>query len=105
MNADAPRSRTRKQVTARARALLTRAWRKAEEAFDAVFAARWGSALRRDARDQSDTLRALVLLEALGVDNPVGYETLELIPYVVADIHDWHRRMGHEELGEPGVCC
>lgn len=80
-------------------------WRRAEELYDAVFAARWRHAVRKDARDQDDTLRALVLLETLGVDNPVGYETLELIPYMIADLHEWHQRMGQDELGEPGVCC
>ncbi|MDV6013406.1 hypothetical protein F8178_13090 [Haloechinothrix sp. LS1_15] len=86
-------------------AKLRRAWRRAEELFDAVFTARWGPSARRAARDQADTLRALVLLETLGVDNPVRYETLELIPYLVADLHEWHRRMGKEEFGDPGVCC
>ncbi len=84
---------------------LRTAWRAVERYHDELFVAPWRQALQRDARRQEDTLRALVLLESLGVDNPVAYETLELIPYLVADLHGWHQRMGREEFGDPGVCC
>ncbi|MFV2195422.1 cory-CC-star protein [Nocardiopsis sp. LOL_012] len=81
------------------------AWRRVEDFHQAVFEARWGHARRREARTQQDTLRALLMLEALGVDDPAAYETLDLIPYMVADLHAWHRRMGREEFGSPGGCC
>ena len=81
------------------------AWRRAEAFHQAVFEARWGHARAREARTQQDTLRALLMLETLGVDNPVAYETLDLIPYMVADLHEWHRRMGREDFGAPGGCC
>jgi hypothetical protein len=80
-------------------------WRTLERGHDQVFVARWRQGLRREARRQEDTLRALVLLESLGVDNPVAYETLDLVPYLVADLHGWHQRMGRESFGDPGVCC
>ncbi|MEY7971239.1 cory-CC-star protein [Saccharomonospora xinjiangensis] len=80
-------------------------WRRLERAHDAVFVARWRRGLRREARREQDVLRALVLLESLGVDNPVAYETLDLLPYLVADVHAWHQRMGAERFGDPGVCC
>ncbi|SFP99639.1 hypothetical protein SAMN05421810_104143 [Amycolatopsis arida] len=84
---------------------LRSAWRRLERGHDALFVARWRQGLRREARRREDTLRALVLLESLGVDNPVAYETLDLVPYLVADLHAWHRRMGRESFGDPGVCC
>ncbi|GAA3740293.1 cory-CC-star protein [Salinactinospora qingdaonensis] len=84
---------------------LRRAWRHAEEFHEAWFRARWQRELRREARTQQDTLRALLLLDTLGVANPVGYETLDAIPYMVADLHEWHQRMGRESFGDPGVCC
>lgn len=87
------------------RSRLASIWRALEHGHDQVFVARWRQGLRREARRQEDTLRALVLLESLGVDNPVAYETLDLIPYLVADLHAWHRRMGRESFGDPGVCC
>ncbi|PXY27557.1 cory-CC-star protein [Prauserella muralis] len=84
---------------------LAAAWRRLERGHDQLFVARWRQGVRREARRQQDTLRALVLLESLGVDNPVAYETLEAIPYLVADVHAWHRRMGQESFGDAGVCC
>ncbi|PRX47225.1 hypothetical protein B0I33_106326 [Prauserella shujinwangii] len=87
------------------RTRLASAWRRAEAAHDQLFVARWRQGLRREVRRQEDTLRALVMLESLGVDNPVAYETLDLVPYLVADLHAWHRRMGQESFGDPGVCC
>lgn len=84
---------------------LTSLWRKVEAGHDQLFVARWRQGLRRDVRRQEDTLRALVMLESLGVDNPVAYETLELVPYLVADLHAWHQRMGRDSFGDAGVCC
>lgn len=81
------------------------AWRRLEAAHDAVFVARWRQGMRKEARRQHDTFRALVLLDSLGVENPVAYETLDLLPYLVADLHAWHQRMGRESFGDPGVCC
>ncbi|WP_017539233.1 MULTISPECIES: cory-CC-star protein [Nocardiopsis] len=84
---------------------LREAWRKVEEFHTAWFETRWRHVMRREARTQQDTLRALLLLETLGVEGPVAYETLDLIPYMVADLHEWHQRMGREDFGDPGVCC
>lgn len=81
------------------------AWRRFDAFHQAVFDARWGHARAREARTQSDTLRALVMLESLGVANPVAYETLDIVPYMVADLHEWHQRMGDLSAGEPQVCC
>ncbi|WP_394356498.1 cory-CC-star protein [Spiractinospora alimapuensis] len=60
---------------------------------------------RREARQRQDTLRALLLLESLGVEGPVAYETLDLLPYLVADLHEWHLRLGRDQFGVPGGCC
>lgn len=84
---------------------LLPAWRRLETWHDAVFVARWRQGVQREARRQEDTLRALVMLESLGVENPITYETLDLVPYLVADLHAWHQRMGRESFGDPGVCC
>ena len=86
-------------------ARVASAWRKLERGHDQIFVARWRQGVRREARRQEDTLRALVMLESLGVDNPVAYETLDLIPHLVADLHEWHQRMGRDSFGDPGVCC
>ncbi|MDT0302742.1 cory-CC-star protein [Streptomonospora wellingtoniae] len=84
---------------------LRSAWRRIEAFHQEWFDARWRYALRREARTQQDTLRAMLLLQTLGVEDPAGYETLDLIPYMVADLHEWHQRMGRETFGDSGVCC
>ncbi len=84
---------------------LRAAWRAVERVHDEVFVEPLRRAGAREVRRQDDVLRALVLLESLGVDNPVAYETLDLVPYLVADLHAWHQRMGRAEFGDAGVCC
>ncbi|GAB3492809.1 cory-CC-star protein [Amycolatopsis cihanbeyliensis] len=87
------------------RSRLVALWRRIEAGHEQMFVARWRQGLRREARQRQDVLRALVLLDSLGVENPVAYETLELIPHLVADLHEWHQRLGRESFGDPGVCC
>ncbi len=81
------------------------AWRRFEAFHDEMFVAPWRQGLERAARRQDDTFRALVMLDALGVENPVAYETMELIPHLVGDLHAWHQRMGQDTFGDPGTCC
>lgn len=87
------------------RGRLGEAWRAAERFHDELFTVPWRRAAAREVRRQDDVLRALVLLQSLGVDDPLAYETLELVPHLVADLHDWHRRLGREEFGDAGICC
>lgn len=94
----------RAQLGAGGRRVLA-GWRRVEAFHDELFVAPWRQALEREARRQDDTFRTLVMLDALGVENPVAYETLELIPYLVADLHAWHQRMGRDRFGDAGVCC
>jgi hypothetical protein len=72
---------------------------------DELFMAPWRAGLQREARRQEDLLVTLVFLEALGVENPASYYTLELYPELVAAFHDWHHRAGMPRSPEPGVCC
>ncbi len=81
------------------------AWHRIDALHSELFLAPWRQGLEREARRQDDTFRALVMLDALGVENPVAYETMDLVPYLVADVHEWHRRMGQSTFGDPGVCC
>lgn len=95
-------------MTHNARASTSRlrsAWARVEQLHQELFVAPARTQLRRDARRRQDTLRALLLLESLGVEGPVTYETLDLIPYMVADLHEWHLRLGRDQFGGPGGCC
>ena len=72
---------------------------------DALFMAPWRAGVAREARRQEDLLVALTFCEALGVENPASYHTLELYPELVAAYHDWHRRQGLDRAPHPGACC
>jgi hypothetical protein len=74
------------------------------EGHDALFVARWRHGLAREAQRQQDELLTLMLMDALGVESPTAYYTLELYPTLVEDFHAWHRRMGEDRL-DGGVCC
>jgi hypothetical protein len=37
-----------------------------------------------------------VFAETLGVPNPASWYTMELMPVLYEQFHDWHRRMGME---------
>lgn len=60
----------------------------------------------RARRDEEDLLRLVVLAESLGVPDPARWYTLELLPVLYDDVHEWHRRIGldHSPL-EHVTCC
>jgi len=47
-------------------------------------------------RDEDDLFMLLVFAETLGVPNPASWYTMELMPVLYEQFHDWHRRMGME---------
>lgn len=59
----------------------------------------------RAQRDEEDLFMLMVFSESLGVPNPVGYYTLELMPAMYERFHDWHRRMGLERSPLDHVSC
>ncbi|MCO1337998.1 DNA helicase [Kocuria polaris] len=61
--------------------------------------------LARAKRDEEDLFMMLVLSESLGVPNPAGYYTLELLPVVYENFHDWHRRMGMDRSPLDSISC
>lgn len=86
-------------------AVLARAVRAAAAWHEAVLVARWRGSLRRSARLEEDRFLAVLLLASYGVDDPAGYDTLELTPHLVQAFHELHRREGLETFPIHGVCC
>lgn len=84
---------------------LTTAWRRLEALHRDFFVRRWQAGLQREAARHEDAFLALLFLDALGIDNPAAYETLDAYPLLAERFHRWHRRMGMESFGDPGVCC
>ncbi|GAA4432540.1 hypothetical protein GCM10023169_38380 [Georgenia halophila] len=70
------------------------------------YAAPYRRTFARARRDEDDLFMMIVLGEALGVPNPAGYYTAELLPVMYERFHDWHRRMGMDRspLEHIGCC-
>ena len=70
-----------------------------------VLAGPYARTFARARRDEDDLFMVIVMAEALGVPNPASYYTVELLPVVYEQFHDWHRRMGMERSPLEGVGC
>lgn len=59
-----------------------------------VYAGPYRRTFARARQDEDDLFLVIVLAEALGVPNPASWYTIELLPVVYEQFHEWHRRMG-----------
>jgi hypothetical protein len=84
---------------------LHRALRHAAEIYEGIALAPYRSAIHRRYRDQRDAFLLATFSDALGVPNPVEFYTLELLPDLMDEFHDWHRRAGLDGAPEGGWRC
>jgi len=62
--------------------------------------------LARERRAEDDLFMLLVFSETMGIPNPAAYYTLELLPLVYDEFHEWHLRMGMDRSPlEHFRCC
>ena len=82
------------------------AWARFSAGLREFYAAPYRRAFARAQRDEDDLFMMIVLAESLGVPNPVSYYTVELLPVMYDQFHDWHRRMGmdHSPLDYLSCC-
>lgn len=83
-------------------------WDKLRQLNDTLieyYAAPYRGAFVKARQQEDDLFMLLVLSEALGVPNPASYYTLELLPIIYEDFHDWHRRMGMEHSPLDNISC
>ncbi len=80
--------------------------RRIDAALTEFYAAPYRRAVGRAQREEEDLFMLLVFSESLGVPNPVGFHTLELMPVLYERFHEWHTRMGMERspLEHVGCC-
>lgn len=85
---------------------MVRAWlKRLSDFYDEVYQAPYRRMERRARRRQEDMFRLMVMSESLGVPNPVSFYTLELLPFMLEDFHEWHQRMGMEHSPLEGFRC
>lgn len=73
--------------------------------YDEMYQAPYRRIERRAQRRKDDMFRLMVLSESLGVPNPAAFYTLELVPFMLEDFHEWHQRMGMEHSPLEGIRC
>lgn len=77
-----------------------------ENLLSEFYYAPYRSTLTKAYQDQDDFFMLMVFAEDLGIPNPVSFYTLELLPFLLEDFHEWHKRMGMEKSPlEHFGCC
>ncbi len=61
--------------------------------------------MKKEIQRKEDLFKLLVMSEMLGLPNPASYYTLELLPFMLEDFHQWHLRMGMEKSPLEGFRC
>jgi hypothetical protein len=76
------------------------------EGLDEFYHAPYRRTLTTAYRDENDVFMLMIFAEQLGVPNPVSFYTMELLPFMLEEFHEWHLRMGMEKspLGHFGCC-
>lgn len=85
---------------------MTGRWAAVRAGLEEFYAGPYRRTFRRARRDEDDLFLLVVLAEALGVPDPAAYQSVELLPAVYEEFHDWHRRMGMDRspLEHVGCC-
>ncbi|MGB1799628.1 MAG: cory-CC-star protein [Gammaproteobacteria bacterium] len=78
---------------------------KIEASLREYYVAPYRRSFVRAKRDEEDLFMLLVFAESLGVPNPAAFYTMELLPIVYDQFHEWHMRMGMEKSPLDHVSC
>ncbi|WP_062380522.1 cory-CC-star protein [Demequina pelophila] len=84
---------------------LRSGWRSLNATLTSAYALPYRTTLARAQRDEDDLFRLLVASEALGIPSPAAYESAELLPLLLEDMHAWHTRMGLERSPMDHLSC
>ncbi len=80
-------------------------WAAVWQGLAEYYAGPYRQTLARERRDEDDLFALIVLGEALGVPDPAAYYSVELMPLLATDFHDWHRRMGMPRTPLDHISC
>ena len=80
-------------------------WAQLEQGLKDYYLTPYRRAFARAQRDEDDLFMMLVFADSLGVPNPAAFYTLELLPFVYDQFHEWHLRMGMEHSPLDHVSC
>ncbi|APT85492.1 cory-CC-star protein [Corynebacterium aquilae] len=80
-------------------------WQAFVRGLEEFYNAPYRAVLKKAQRENDDMFMILVLSEALGIPNPAAFYTLELMPILYEEFHDWHTRMGMEHSPLENIAC
>ncbi|MCP1726278.1 hypothetical protein J2T60_000243 [Natronospira proteinivora] len=80
-------------------------WQRLLHAYQRLYEQGFRRVVALDQRQRDDFFRLMVMSESLGLPNPAAWYCLELMPLMIEDFHDWHRRMGMEHSPIGGFRC
>ena len=80
-------------------------WQQVKQLYNEMYFVPYRQTMQREIQKEEDVFKLLALSEMLGIPNPVSYYTLELMPFMLEDFHEWHRRMGLEKSPLDGFRC
>lgn len=80
-------------------------WGKIRHFYEEMYFAPYRRTMLKEVRNEEDVFKLLAMSEMLGIPNPVSYYTLELMPFMLEDFHEWHQRMGMEKSPLDGFKC
>jgi hypothetical protein len=78
---------------------------KAREIYEGIYFVPYRKTIHREYLRQRDLLFVLGFSDLLGVPSPLQFYTLELLPEVLEQFHEWHLLMGMSEAPEGGFRC
>jgi len=84
---------------------LLRRLRWARDIYEGIYLVPYRTTIHREYLRQRDLFFVLGFSDLLGVPSPVHFYTLELLPEVLDQFHEWHLRMGMDEPPEGGFRC
>ncbi|MBV7282287.1 DNA helicase [Corynebacterium sp. TAE3-ERU30] len=86
-------------------AQLLDAFKKVSRGMEEFYVSPYRATFAQAQREEDDLFMMLVLSEALGIDNPASFYTIELLPIIYEDFHAWHTRMGLEHSPVEHIQC
>nr|WP_151529646.1 MULTISPECIES: cory-CC-star protein [Corynebacterium] len=86
-------------------AQLLDVFKKVSRGMEEFYVSPYRATFAQAQREEDDLFMMLVLSEALGIDNPASFYTIELLPIIYEDFHAWHTRMGLEHSPVEHIQC
>ena len=84
---------------------IKHAFKKVKHFYTEMYYVPYRQTMKKQIQRRDDMFKLLVMSEMLGLPNPASYYTLELMPFMLEDFHEWHKRMGMEKSPLEGFRC